>query len=72
MLMAGGGIRGGVVEGSTDEIGLNAIEKPHHFRDLHATMLHQLGLDQHQLTWHRQGRDERLTFLEGNVIHSIL
>lgn len=72
MLMAGGGIRGGVVEGSTDEIGLNAIEKPHHFRDLHATMLHQLGLNQHQLTWHHQGRDERLTFLEGNVIHSIL
>ncbi|MCA9062672.1 MAG: DUF1501 domain-containing protein [Planctomycetaceae bacterium] len=72
MLMAGGGIRGGRIEGATDEIGLRAIESPHHFRDVHATLLHQLGLDQHHLTWQHQGRDERLTFLEGHVIESII
>ena len=72
MLMAGGGIKGGCVEGATDEIGLRAIESPHHFRDIHATMLHQLGLDQHKLTYPHLGRDERLTFLEGNVIDAII
>ncbi len=72
MLMAGGGIRGGQVVGATDEIGLRAVESPHHFRDIHATMLHQLGLDQHQLTWPHLGRDERLTFIEGQVIREIV
>ena len=72
MLMAGGGVRGGVIEGSTDEIGLRAVEAPHHFRDIHATILHQLGIDQNKLTYPHLGRDERLTFLEGNVIESIL
>ena len=72
MFLAGGGIRGGTVEGATDEIGLRAVESPHHFRDIHATLLHQLGLDQHQLTYPHLGRDERLTFLEGEVIESIL
>jgi hypothetical protein len=70
--MAGGGIRGGQVVGSTDVIGLKAVEKPYHFRDIHATILHQLGLDQHQLTYLHLGRDERLTFLEGNVIEEIV
>jgi hypothetical protein len=72
MLMAGGGIRGGQVVGATDEIGLRAVEAPHHFRDIHATMLHQLGLDQHKLTYRHLGRDERLTFLEGEVIDDIV
>lgn len=72
MLMAGGGVRGGRIVGATDEIGLRAIESPHHFRDIHATILHQLGLDQHQLTWRHRGRDERLTFLEGSVIDAIV
>ncbi|MCA9178877.1 MAG: DUF1501 domain-containing protein [Planctomycetales bacterium] len=72
MWLAGGGIRGGTVVGATDEIGLRAVESPHHFRDIHATLLHQLGLDQHQLTFRHQGRDERLTFLEGNVIRQIV
>jgi len=72
MLMAGGGVRGGTTVGATDEIGLRAIEEPHHFRDIHATMLHQLGLDQHKLTYPHLGRDERLTFLEGDVIKSIV
>ncbi len=72
MLMAGGGIRGGSVVGATDEIGLRAVDSPHHFRDIHATILHQLGLDQHKLTYPHLGRDERLTFLEGNIIESIV
>jgi len=72
MFMAGGGIKGGTVAGATDDIGLRAVESPHHFRDIHATILHQLGLDQHKLTYRHLGRDERLTFLEGNIIKEIV
>ncbi|MCA9048450.1 MAG: DUF1501 domain-containing protein [Planctomycetaceae bacterium] len=72
MWMAGGGIRGGQIVGATDAIGLRATESPYHFRDIHTTILHQMGLDQHQLTWPHLGRDERLTFLEGNVIREIV
>jgi hypothetical protein len=72
MWMAGGGIKGGQVVGATDAIGLQAVEKPYHFRDIHATILHQLGLDQHQLTYPHLGRDERLTFIEGKVIREIV
>ena len=72
MWMAGGGIRGGCVVGATDAIGLRAIERPCHFRDLHATILHQMGLNQHLLTYPHQGRNERLTFLEGKVIEEIV
>ena len=71
MWMAGGGIQGGQVVGATDALGLRAIESPYHFRDIHATILHQLGLDQHQLTYPHLGRNERLTFLEGKVISQI-
>jgi hypothetical protein len=72
MWLAGGGINGGQVVGATDAIGLRAIEKPYHFRDLHATILHQLGLDQQRLTYPHLGRDERLTFVEGKVIQEII
>ncbi|NBV20934.1 MAG: DUF1501 domain-containing protein [Proteobacteria bacterium] len=72
MWMAGGGVKGGKVVGATDPIGLRAVEEPHHFRDIHATILHQLGLDQRQLTYPHLGRDERLTFIEGNVIEGIV
>jgi hypothetical protein len=72
MWLAGGGIRGGQVVGATDAIGLKAIEKPYHFRDLHTTILHQLGLDQHRLTYPHLGRNERLTFVEGKVIEEIV
>jgi hypothetical protein len=72
MWMAGGGIKGGTVVGATDAIGLRAVESPHHFRDIHTTILHQLGLDQMQLTYPHLGRNERLTFVEGNVIRSIV
>ncbi len=72
MWMAGGGIRGGRVVGATDAIGLRAVEKPYHFRDIHTTLLHQLGLDQERLTWLHLGRHERLTLLRGKVIEEIV
>ena len=72
MWMAGGGIRGGQIVGATDEIGLRAVENPYHIRDIHNTILHQLGIDQNQLTFPHMGRDERLTFLEGDLIEEII
>lgn len=72
MWMAGGGIRGGQVVGATDAIGLRAVERPYHFRDVHTTILRQLGLDQHKLTYPHLGRDERLTFVEGMPIREII
>ncbi len=72
MWMAGGGVKGGTVVGATDAIGLRAVESPHHLRDVHTTILHQLGLDQNRLTYPHLGRDERLTFLEGEVIREIV
>jgi len=70
--LAGGGIKGGTVVGATDEIGLHAVDRPYHFRDVHTTILNQLGLDQHQLTYPHLGRNERLTFVEGKVIKEIV
>lgn len=70
--MAGGGIRGGRVVGATDEIGLRAVERPYHFRDIHATILNQLGLDQDQLSYLHQGRSERLTEIEGEIVREIV
>ena len=72
MWFAGGGIRGGTVYGSTDEIGLNAVEGRAHVNDLHATLLHLMGLDHTRLTFRHSGRDERLTDVAGNVIHPII
>jgi Protein of unknown function (DUF1501) len=72
MWMAGGGIRGGQVVGATDAIGLRAVDSPYHFRDIHTTILHQLGLDQHRLTYPHLGRNERLTFVEGKIIQQIV
>jgi Protein of unknown function (DUF1501) len=72
MLMAGGGVKGGIVHGATDDIGLRAIEKPVHLRDLHATILHQLGLDQELLTYLHLGREERLTETLGTVVTDII
>jgi uncharacterized protein (DUF1501 family) len=72
MWMAGGGVRGGQVLGATDEIGLRAIQSPCHFRDLHSTILHQLGLEASRLTYPHLGRDERLTFIEGRVMDELL
>jgi hypothetical protein len=72
MWMAGGGVRGGQVVGATDEIGLRAIENPCHFRDIHTTILHQLGFDQDELTYQHLGRAERLTQIHGKVIRQII
>ena len=72
MWLAGGGIKGGQVVGATDAIGLRATESPYHLRDVHTTIIHQLGLDQHKLTYPHLGRDERLTFVEGQVIREIV
>ncbi|MBI3681933.1 MAG: DUF1501 domain-containing protein, partial [Acidobacteria bacterium] len=72
MWLAGGGIKGGQVVGATDAIGLRAVENPVHFRDIHTTILHQLGLNQHALSYMHQGRRERLTEIEGNVIKQIV
>ncbi|MDB4640226.1 DUF1501 domain-containing protein [Pirellulaceae bacterium] len=69
MLMAGGGMQGGKVYGQTDEIGWHATEDRVHINDLHATMLHQFGLDHLKLTHRFQGRDFRLTDVGGKVIH---
>jgi len=70
--MAGGGIKGGITHGTTDEIGLYAVEHPAHVNDIHATILHCLGLDHEQLTYPHNGRAERLTGVAGNVIREIL
>lgn len=70
--MAGGGIKGGVAYGATDAIGLKAVEKPAHVNDIHATVLHLMGLDHRLLTFFHNGRDERLTDVGGQVLHEIL
>ena len=67
--MAGGGIQGGIAHGSTDEIGFHAVETPHYVTDVHATLLHQLGLHAHRL--HATGH-QRLEQDIGHVIHDIL
>ena len=72
MWVAGGGFKGGVVHGATDDIGLKAVEKPVHFRDLHATLLHQMGLNQDALNYMHLGRKERLTELRGEIVKEII
>ncbi|MDQ6704346.1 MAG: DUF1501 domain-containing protein [Acidobacteriota bacterium] len=72
MLLAGGGIKGGMVHGATDEFGFKAVEKPVHIHDLHATALHLLGLDHTKLTYSYSGRNFRLTDVAGEVVHDII
>jgi hypothetical protein len=72
MWMAGGGVKGGQVFGATDAIGLRAVEDVVHFRDVHTTILHQMGLNQDTLNYMHQGRKERLTELRGEVIRQIV
>ena len=72
MWMAGGGIKGGQVVGATDAIGLHAAKERCHFRDIHTTILHQLGLDQDELSYPHLGRRERLTLVHGRVIDQIV
>jgi hypothetical protein len=70
--LAGGGVKGGVHHGSTDEIGHKAVENRVHVNDLHATILHLLGLDHTRLTFRMSGRDFRLTDVAGHVVKEIL
>jgi Protein of unknown function (DUF1501) len=72
MLLAGGGIKGGVTYGATDDFGFKAVENPVNPNDVHATVLHLLGLDHTKLTYRYSGRDFRLTDVNGNVIKGIL
>ena len=70
--MAGGGIKGGISYGATDEFGLSAVENRVHVHDLHATILHQMGLDHEKLTYRYSGRDYRLTDVHGKVVNELL
>ena len=72
MFFAGGGFKPGIQYGATDEYGYYAVENKVHFHDLHATLLHQLGLDHTKLTYRYAGRDFRLTDIHGEVVHDIL
>jgi hypothetical protein len=70
--MAGGGVRGGMVHGATDEFGFRAVENKVHVHDLHATILHLLGFDHERFTYRYAGRDFRLTDVEGSVVRPVL
>jgi len=72
MWFAGAGVKGGIAYGATDELGFEAVEKRCHVHDLHATILHLMGLDHEKLTYFHQGRHERLTDVAGVVVKDIL
>ena len=72
VVLAGAGVKGGMAYGATDAIGLRAQEKPVHIHDLHATLLHLLGIDHEHLTYLHNGRKDRLTDVAGKVVHEIL
>ncbi len=70
--LAGGGVKGGMAYGATDEFGFAAVENKVHVHDLHATILHLMGIDHERLTYHYSGRDFRLTDVHGNVVTDII
>ena len=70
--MAGGGVKGGLAYGNTDEYGYEAVENKVHLHDWHATILHLLGMDHKKLTYRYGGRDFRLTDVYGKVVKDIL
>jgi hypothetical protein len=70
--LAGGGVKGGMTYGATDDFGFRAVENPVHVHDLHATILHLMGIDHTKLTYNYSGRDFRLTDVAGEVIHDII
>lgn len=72
MWLAGGGVKGGHVHGATDEFGFQAVEKPVHVHDLHATILHLLGFNHETFTFRYAGRDFRLTDIHGKVVEDII
>jgi hypothetical protein len=71
MLLAGGGVRGGLTYGATDEFGMHAVENRVHVHDLHATVLHLMGIDHKRLTYRYSGRDYRLTDVHGRVVDGL-
>ncbi len=72
LFMAGGGVKGGISYGNTDDLGYRAVDRPFHVHDLHATMLKLFGIDHKRLTYRFQGRDYRLTDIAGHVVQDIL
>ena len=72
LFLCGGGVRGGVTYGATDDYGYRAVENKCELHDLHATMLHLAGMDHKRLTYRFSGRDMRLTDVHGNVLHDIV
>ena len=72
MWMAGGGMKKGTVIGTTDDLGLRAVERPVHVHDLHATILWCLGLDHVKVTYLHNGRSERPTIVSGEVVREAL
>ena len=72
MWLAGGAVKGGTIYGATDEFGFKAVEKPVHVHDIHATILHLMGIDHTKLTYRYSGRDFRLTDVSGNVLHDLI
>ena len=72
MWMAGGGVRGGMTWGTTDELGMGVEQGAVHVHDLQATILHCLGMDHTRLTYHYQGREFRLTDVHGRIVHEVL
>jgi hypothetical protein len=72
MWLAGGAVKGGTIYGATDEFGFKAIEKPAHVHDIHATILHLMGINHTKLTYRYSGRDFRLTDVAGNVLHELI
>ena len=72
MMLAGAGLKGGFAYGKSDDFGMNVIENPVHVHDLHATILHLLGIDHENLTYRYAGRDFRLTDVSGRVVHELM
>lgn len=72
MWLAGAGVKGGQFIGATDELGFEAVEERHHVSDLHATILHLMGLDHERLTYFYQGLEQRITGVRGEVIKKAL
>ena len=72
MWLAGGGVKGGLAYGATDEFGFRAVENRVSVHDLHATLLHLLGFDHERLTYRYSGRDFRLTDVHGEVVQELL
>ncbi|MCA9007915.1 MAG: DUF1501 domain-containing protein, partial [Planctomycetaceae bacterium] len=72
MWLAGGGVKGGMTYGETDDFGFKAAVNNVHVHDLHATILHLMGINHERLTYHYSGRDFRLTDVAGEVVHNII